>query len=267
MDLQPYIDQPHEVSVETLAQCNAACTFCPYPTLERIGTKMPMSHIDSLIDQMAEFEHPFYFSPFKVNEPLLDKRLFEICQRVLEKTNAVLRIFTNGSALNLKNIVNLAELDRVAHLWISLNEYRQEEYKNLMNLDFEHTAKNLDLLHETDFPHPVILSTVGYPNEDFRYYCFKRWPEFESLAIKNGGWLGYTDAQDEEVPNTGCQRWFEMSIMADGKASLCCMDGEGQYGFGDTNEETLLEIYAKTRKWRLGMSRRDAGDPCNRCTN
>lgn len=265
-DLIPYIDQPREVSIETYAKCNAACTFCPYPTLDRIDTRMPMELIDRLILEMSEWEEPFFFSPFKVNEPLLDKRLFDICNKVTDNTLGVLRIFSNGSALNLRNIEKIANLDRVVQLWISLNEYRPEQYKDLMNLDFEHTARNLDVLHDSNFPYPVMLSTVGFPNEDFRRYCFDRWPRFESLAIRDGGWLGFTGG-DEEIPDTHCWRWWELSIMATGQASLCCMDGEGKYGFGDVNNESLLEIYAKTRKWREGISRKAAGDPCNRCWN
>ena len=68
-----YLDQPKEVSLETWAQCNAACTFCPYPTMDRIGDKMPDELIDRLVGEMSEFKYPFYFSPFKVNEPLRQK--------------------------------------------------------------------------------------------------------------------------------------------------------------------------------------------------
>jgi hypothetical protein len=266
--LERYIDQPHEVSIETLTFCNAACTFCPYPTLERKGEKMPDALLDKLIDEMATFEMPFYFSPFKVNEPLLDKRWHDICQKALAANDKlILRIFSNGSTLTQRNIEKIADLPRVAHLWISLNEHRPDEYKKLMGLDFEKTAKKIDRLHEMDFPHRVVLSSVGFPNEDFRRYCWERWNRFESLVIKNGGWLGFADAHDTEVPDTDCARWWELSIMSNGKASLCCMDGEGEYGFGDTNDETLLEIYAKTRHWRDGKTRLDVGDPCNRCTN
>jgi hypothetical protein len=266
IDFAPYLDQPSEVALETYAKCNAACTFCPYPTLDRIGEKMPMKLIDRLIGEMSDWKVPFYLSPFKVNEPLLDKRLFDVCKKATDQTLAVIRIFSNGSTLNLRNIHRLAEIDRMPQLWVSLNEYRPGKYKDLMNLDFEHTAKNLDVLHESNMPYEVMLSTVGYPNEDFRRYCFDRWPDFISMAIRDGGWLGYTDGK-YDIPDTSCTRWWEMSIMANGIASLCCMDGEGKYGFGDTNTETLLEIYAKTRQWREGMSRKDAGDPCNRCWN
>lgn len=220
--------------------------------------------IDRLVGEMSEWEHSFYFSPFKVNEPLLDKRTIPLCKRIETETKGIIRFFTNGSALTKANIEKLSKLNRVVHLWISLNDYRAKEYKELMNLDFERTAKHLDYLHGCGFPHPVMLSTVGFPNEEFRRYCFDRWPDFSSMAIRQTGWLGDIDAQECEIPDTTCSRWWELSIMASGVASLCCMDAIGKFSMGDVNNETLLEVYAKTQSWRESTTR--AGIyPCNTC--
>lgn len=266
---QHYLDQPHEISLETLALCNAACNFCPYPTLERKGAKMSDELIDKVVREMASFERPFYFSPFKVNEPLLDKRTLPLCERVnKEVPKAVLRLFTNGSALNSQNIEGIAHLKRVVHLWVSLNSHIPEEYERVMGLKFELTAKRLDDLHSRDFPHPVVLSAVGFPNEPFRRYCFDRWPKFQSMAIKKDAWLGYTDPQFDQVPDTPCARWFELSITATGKVSLCCMDGPAEYSIGDINTQSLLEIYNSPhwRERREHMMSRKAVKPCDRCT-
>ena len=35
-----YMQYPALVHVETLAQCNASCNFCPYVSMERKGTRM-----------------------------------------------------------------------------------------------------------------------------------------------------------------------------------------------------------------------------------
>lgn len=269
-DLRAYYqEQPNEVSLETLAQCNAACTFCPYPTLERIGTRMPDALIDRLIDEMAEWEHPFYFSPFKVNEPLLDKRLIPICRKFNEKVpKGHLRIFTNGSPLTEAKAAEIATLERVVHLWVSLNSHDPEEYRRLMGLDFERTAANLDRLHASDFPHMVVLSCVGHPNEAFRRYCFDRWPKFQSFAIGKSAWIDYTDPQRTDVPPVPCSRWWELSITATGKVSLCCMDSAARYSIGDVNTQTLLEVYNSPgyRALRDKASRHYAADPCNRCS-
>lgn len=263
-----YLDQPKEVSLETLALCNAACTFCPYPTLERKGTKMSDALIDSVIEQMLDWTVPFYFSPFKVNEPLLDNRLFDICRKALNNPNLYLRIFTNGSPLTQRKIDEIKTLKRVEHLWISLNSTVSEQYEQIMAIPFEKTAKRLDNLHEQDFPFPVVLSTVGFPNPRFVYDCQARWPKFGISVIKNTGWLGYTDPDVSYVPNTPCPRWFELSIVADGKVALCCMDGTGEWAIGDINSQTLLEVYNsphwRDRRERL-ISRHEIA-PCDRCT-
>ena len=263
-----YLDQPAEVSLETLARCNAACTFCPYPVLERKGERMSDELLYRLIDEMATFEVPFMFSPFKVNEPLLDNRFIDICRTVEAETRAALRIFTNGAPLTQRHIDDIASLDRVHHLWVSLNSHDPDEYQSLMNIPFERTAKRLDNLHSQYFPHPVVLSTVGYPNEDFRRYCFERWPRFESVAIGKSSWLGYTEAQRQEVPDMPCLRWFELSIMANGVVSLCCMDGQGDFPIGDLNDSTLLEVYNSPhyRERRERLLSRLQVDICKTCT-
>lgn len=264
-----YLEYPREISLETQALCNAACTFCPYPTLERKGERMADELVAKIVREMVSWRRPLYFSPFKVNEPLLDKRTLPICREINEHAPWVtLRLFTNGSALTPQNIEAIAGLTRIAHLWVSLNSHIPEEYERLMGLRFEQTARRLDDLHARDFPHTVILSTVGYPNEDFRRYCFERWPKFQSLALKRDGWLGYTDPQVAEIPNTPCVRWFELSIVATGVVSLCCMDGKAEFPLGDTRTQSLYEIYNSPhwRERREKLLGRHAVEPCARCT-
>jgi hypothetical protein len=268
--LTDYLDQPRELSLETFAKCNAACTFCPYPTLDRIGTKMSDDLIESVMEQMEVWDKPFNFAPFKVNEPFLDKRVLPLCADFNRRIpHAWLRLFTNGSTLTDANVDKIEELERVTHLWVSLNDHRPVEYFNLMGLDFDRTARNLDRLHSRAFPHPVVLSTVGYPNESFRRYCFHRWPKFQSTALKKDAWIDFTDPQITTVPDLPCWRWWELNIMADGRASRCCMDSDGTHGVGDIKKQTLLEIYNapawRERRVKL-TSRKQTNDVCSTCT-
>jgi sulfatase maturation enzyme AslB (radical SAM superfamily) len=271
-----YLETPFEVSLETLALCNAACTFCPYPTLERKFTKLSDNTIASLIDQMSEFDRSFAFSPFKVNEPLLDKRLLTILRTVNRRVpQAVLRLFTNGSPLTRETIHEIHALECVEHLWISLNSHEPEEYHRLMGLRMAHTVRNLDTLHDMmmsgQFRHAVTVSKVSKAPEaefDFRFYCVTRWPLFKVQIIKQDGWLGYVPPSDPRIPDTPCMRWFELSILATGQVSLCCMDGKGEFIIGDINQQSMLDIY-NNPKWRtrreLMLSRRSI-HPCSTCT-
>jgi hypothetical protein len=274
-----YLDWPYEVSVETFAKCNAACTFCPYPTLERQGVRMSDAMIDGIIEELKAHPFPFYFAPFKVNEPFLDKRLIPICQKVnAELPKAHLRLFTNGSALTDRHIAEVDKLERVEHLWISLNECDPVLYRETMALDFDRTQARLDALHqavaEGRFRWPVVVSRVrqAYFANDadlaFKTFVEERWPLFTPFLIKRDGWIGYTEPNDALVPDRGCARWFDLSITATGVVSLCCMDGEGKYAIGDLNKSGLLEVY-NAPHWRqrreMMQSRLDVS-PCNLCT-
>lgn len=261
------MDQPYEISLETQSVCNASCTFCPYPSLDRIGDRMPDELIDKLINEMSEFTEPFVFAPFKVNEPLLDKRLIPICKEVEGKTCAEIRIFTNASALTQIKVDELSKLNRIKHLWVSLNSHHKSEYEELMGISFEKTVSNLDNLHRQNV-FPVVVSSVGFPNYEFIQYCSERWPKFEPIVLKQDAWLDYADSQVGVVPDSPCSRWFELSIASSGIVTLCCMDGEGKYPIGDVRENTLLEVYNsphwKDRRERM-LSRREV-PVCKTCT-
>lgn len=270
---QHYNDQPHEVSIETQALCNARCTFCPYPTIERKGTRMSDELLERLLAEMATFTVPFYFSPFKLNEPFLDKRLIPLCQKFNElQPQSVLRIFSNGSALTDKHIDGIAGLRNVAHLWISLNHHDPEEYEKIMGLKFSHTAGRLDALHRRNFPHPVVVSRVGV-DQDFVRYVRNRWPKFKPAIIKQDAWIDFTDAEYPTIPDAPCTRWWELSITADGKVRTCCMDDgeDDRWMLGDLHRQTMLEVYNspfwKERREHL-MSRKalDERSPCARCS-
>lgn len=269
--LREFMNRPFEVSIETLAMCNAACEFCTYPNLARIGTKMPDELINRLIDEMATWDAPFMFSPFKVNEPLLDVRLFDILEQFNERVpKGFVRLFTNGSALGTANIRKLPNIKNLEHVWVSLNSVDPVEYTKIMKLPWKRTADNLDALHDS-FDGPVVLSRVAgtyNQNRDFVTYCNQAWPKFQAVVIKRDGWLGDIAAPVAQIPDTMCSRWFELSVTAAGIVSLCCMDGHAKFPIGDLNTQTMLEVYndpAWRQRRETKMSRKQVF-PCSTCS-
>src|SRR5579863_2971458 len=114
-----YLDYPYEVTFETMVLCNAACEFCPYPTLSRKGDVMSDALISKIIDQCRSLpsDLPLQIVPHRVNEPFLDKRMFDICKTVNDSLpNAEIQLFSNASPLNTKNLLKLAELKRISRL-------------------------------------------------------------------------------------------------------------------------------------------------------
>ncbi|KKM96313.1 hypothetical protein LCGC14_1179440, partial [marine sediment metagenome] len=248
------MDYPVAVHLETWTKCNAACNFCPYPTLVRKGNKMSDELIEKILTDLEDIpkSQPFYFSPFKVNEPFLDKRLLPLLEDVNRRMpNAIFRLFSNGTPITEKKIDQLAKLRNVAHLWISLNDYRPKEYEEVMQLPLEKTLKRLDLLHKKKlegFPHNVIVSRVcdnTFTDGRFCVWVHERYPAFTVRLIKRESWLDFYehDAIAKEVPASTCSRWNEIDITSTGLVSLCCMDGRAQYPIGDVSKQHVLEVF------------------------
>jgi hypothetical protein len=146
-----------------------------------------------------------------------------------------------------------------------------------MKIPFARTLRRLDALHEAlaagDLRFPVRLTRVSAGRDSdgrFLAWCAERYPGFPALVAPRNDWIGdVPGAQATSVPDAPCHRWFDLSITATGSVALCCMDGEARYPKGDVRTEHALEIYNRPhlleRRTTL-ISRREAGDPCRRCT-
>lgn len=274
-----HVDYPTEVTMETFAQCNAACNFCPYREMERKGSKMSDELIGKIISDLTAIPRsvPFHIAPFKVNEPFLDKRLFSICASINQQLpHAKLRIFSNGSAFTRSILEQFSRLSNVARFWISLNSHEASDYERIMQLPFEGTLSKLDLLHglvrEGLFRIPVAVSRVAESSQRdaaFTQFVRERYPLFETFLLKRFDWAGQVAVDAlPPVPAIGCTRWFELSIMANGKVALCCQDGEGRHVIGDALRENVLDIYNRPEYRRLrvdGLTRLEVKAPCNTC--
>lgn len=276
-----HLDWPSFVHLETMALCNAACSFCPYPTMERKGDRMSDALIEKVIGDLEDVprEIPFQIAPYKVSEPFLEPRLFDILETVNARLpNAYVSLISNGTALTGRKIDQMLKVSRLVYLNISLNFDNAEEYMAVMKLPFDRTLRRLDELHERklkgDVPFPVRLTRVADGSAaDARYYRWakQKYPAFEPIVARRNDWIGDVPGGPaaEEVPDAPCHRWFDLSITATGKVAMCCMDGEAKYAKGDVNDHHVLEIYNQPHLRRLReelVSRRVAGDPCNRCT-
>lgn len=279
--LTPHLDYPRVVHMETIAICNAACVFCPYPRLERKGERMADALIEKIIDDLRGIPRDLAFQifPYKVSDPLLDTRLFDILGLMAHRLpNAQIYLSTNGSALTDANIAKLGASSNISTLNVSLNSDDPEEYEALMKLPFERTVSRLEALHrvmgERAMPFVVRLTRVNVSrstDNSFRTWCAQNFPWFQSQIFPRNDWLGdaVTEGASGRIPDAPCHRWFDLSIMATGEVAYCCMDGEGQHIKGDARTQNVLEIFNQPALRRLREtlpSRLGVGDPCRRCT-
>src|SRR5579872_1055625 len=196
----PYIEFPATVTIETLALCNAACDFCPYPGLDRKGETLPDEIIEKILTEIGEIPNrpPFKVSLSRVNEPFLDSRIFAISQEIERRfPEASNFFFSNGTPLAEKNLLALAELQRIDYLNISMNDHRRSEYERVMRLPFEATLRRLELVHRMKrsgiLKFPVYLSRVGdgtLVDQEFLAWVRTNYPSFRGIVNVRGNWLG-----------------------------------------------------------------------------
>jgi sulfatase maturation enzyme AslB (radical SAM superfamily) len=274
----PFLEYPAHVHLETFAQCNAACNFCPYPTLERKGERMSDALIEKIISDLEDIprSHKFQISPFKVNEPFLDTRLFDVLDQFkVRLPNAKVTLTSNASPITERTLERLSRYPDLSYLWISFNDHRKEAYETVMGLPYDRTIARLDLIHrkveEGTFAARVVLSRVGdgsAVDREFAQWVKDNYPLFNHWIFPRGEWLGQVDSiTSVPPPNVGCLRWFDLSITATGIVAHCCMDGKAEYPIGDASKSHLLEIYNHPEFRRLresAISRLDV-DPCRRC--
>lgn len=278
---QGYLDYPAIVHIETLAVCNAACSFCPYPQLDRKGTKMPDALIAKIIDDLTAMppKLPFQLAPYKVSDPFIEPRLFDVIDLACAKLpGARISLITNGSALTERKIDRLKKVKRMAYLNVSLNYDNAEEYEEVMQLPFERTIQRLDTLHRAkaagglDFMIRVTrVSDELSADASFLQWTRHRYPGFEVAILPRNDWIGevVTEHSLSQVPDAACHRWFDLSVTATGVVAMCCMDGAAKYPKGDASQQHVLEIY--NQPWLKALrrdlvSRKRAGAPCDRCT-
>lgn len=275
-----FMEFPAHVHLETLAKCNAACSFCPYPEISRQGTKMSDELIEKVISDLEDIpvSHTFQLSPFKVNEPFLDNRLFDIMEKFDRRLpNAQVTLTTNATPLTEQKLVKLSAFKRIGYLWISFNDHRPDEYEKTMQLPYRRTIERLDMIHQKKaeglFDFRVVLSRVGDGSQvdtDFRSWVAANYPLFEHSVFAKGQWLGQveSDADFNPPPNVGCTRWFDVSITSTGVVAHCCMDGNAEHPIGDVKKQHVLEIYnlAAYKSLRQSTISRLEVSPCKSCS-
>lgn len=273
------LDYPAHVHLETLARCNAACDFCPYPTMDRQGTKMSDALIRKVVGDLADIPrlHAFQLSPFKVNEPFLDVRLFDLIELFQERLpQASITLTTNASPITAKVLARLGALRKIGYLWISFNDHRQQAYEEIMKLPYRRTIERLDMIHRAkaneQLPIRVVLSRVSDGtsiDREFGLWVKAHYPLFETSLFPRGEWLGQTGTRAAHPPPVvGCIRWFDVSITATGVVAHCCMDGKAEFPIGDVAQSHVLDIYNQPqfRQLRAAALTRQEAEPCRRCS-
>ena len=108
--------------------------------------------------------------------------------------------------------------------------------------------------------------TTMVEQDDFLQYCKAR--GVRSFIVGLFNYKGDINSA-LPVPRYGCEHVNRLDILASGRVTLCCMDQDGQYGWGDANKMSVLDLYrhpeAKRYREHHASGRRREIEPCGTC--
>ncbi len=268
-------EYPRLVAIETTNRCNAKCAFCPNNSLARERRVMSGELFEKIVDDCTRFPLPAV-EPFLQGEPFVDPHIFERLSYINEKLpNTALRLYSNGAALTPAKADELRKLN-VSKLYISLNTINPTKYEKIVGLPFEKTMENLRYLATANekgrvAPEIVVRITLVDDIEKSEIAEFKRLCANLGVKPMTVGLFNYKGDihSDLPVPPYPCEHINRLDILSNGETTLCCMDQEGEYGFGSVVNDSVLDVF-NNRKATLVRTMHRTGkrlqfEPCDRC--
>jgi pyruvate-formate lyase-activating enzyme len=266
---------PRLVAIETTNACNAKCAFCPNSVMARGREVMSEDLYRKIVDDCATFKLRA-IEPFLNGEPFMDPMIVPRLQYLRERLPATkLRLYTNGFALVPKRVDELQGVG-IDHLFISLNSLDPAKYQAIMGLALERTLRNIDYLVDDSRRDRVARritirmtrtdDTTAQEQARFVAYCKER--QVTCLIVGLFSYLGDVPSR-LPIPSYPCEHVTRVDILSSGLVTLCCMDTEGKFGWGDAGKESILDIYngPRARAYRdmHRKGRRKQIPPCGTC--
>ncbi len=249
-------EMPKAIEVETISRCNGGCGFCPVNRHvdPRPAREMSMDLVERIADELNAVDYAGHLALFSNNEPLLDKRIAEICRHFRRRVpRAWIYLYTNGTPLTFELYVELARA--------GLDELIVNNYSDDLALR-KQVRRVLDLLSASDDP------SLEHLRANTQVYVR---PESEVLSARAGSAPNKQDGQDHryfERASCGVP-YMQMVIRPTGEVSLCCQDALGQVTLGDVSRQSIREVWNgssyRTLRQRLEREGRGALGLCRSC--
>lgn len=279
---------PRRISVETVGSCNAGCTFCPHPVLNKNSwhEHMPDDIYQAILTQCQGWGDLESLTLSFQNEPLMDPRLDARILAAREYLSAVkIGMVTNASLLRGKRLQRLMNAPP-DFIKMSVSSIDEDEYEAAMvGLRYSRVMDNIlavrDWAEQCDGKPQLIINCV-YPVagtrrtlREIKEFWRARRLQLHVINIENRG--GFFSAAEMRAmtsspwhPRVWCKRPEEqLSVWPNGDVALCCADWAKTAVMGNIMHRSLAEIWneAPIRRYRAALrtGRADKISPCGNC--
>lgn len=234
---------PIAIEIETVNKCNNDCPFCPVNRHNdpRQLTYMPDKTILKIANELNIAKYSGLLALFSNNEPLIDKRIVDICSLYREKApSAHIYLYTNGILLNYDLYIKLFEagLDELIidnykddlTLITPVQKLTEQINKSENSRLWLYLSKTKILLRKKS---EILTNRAGLsPNKNMNEFQYFKYYNDSSCVLP----------------------FIQLVIRPDGGISKCCQDAYGKETLGNMNTNTIYEIWNGNKFAQLRMS-------------
>ena len=245
---------PRAVRIESTNACNADCAICPRRRMTRPIGFMDMALYRRLIEECGR-RRVSTVHLHNYGEPLLDPDLFERIKLARAAGVRHVRIFSNGALLTPEMGDRLIE-SGLTDLKVSIDGLDEQTFASQRrNLDLAVVRANLEQFvrrrNEKGRRRPFVgIVFTRTPKNAAEARAFRDFwaPKVDKVFISRvHNWGGKRTEGGPKAPARNpwpCPRlWTTFTVLWDGRAALCCMDYNADVVLGDTNTQTIFEIF------------------------
>ena len=270
------------LQIEISTHCNSNCIMCPIPYMKRERRFMDIGLYKKIIDDMPR-AYDKSVAPFLNGEPLLNPDVLEYLRYTKMKLPmAKVGLFTNGSLID-KFHEEILKDDLLDNITFSFDGGDKESYEKVRRgLSFDKVSNNIhnfikvrNRMGKTK-PTVYISMVVVDENRDSIKKFKDNFKDADSVGIhkefnfcigrnkkRNRLWY-FFNKQDY------CQRLeSSITVLVDGKVSICCFDYEGKEIIGDVKKESVMNIwYGKKMKSKIELLKKRKFESlplCSKC--
>ena len=262
---RPVPDFPRTLQIQTFTGCNADCVFCPYGETYSTQPKgrMTTALYRRVIDEAAGHKVR-RISPYLMNEPLMDRELFDRVRYINERIpQAKVVVTSNGHFLTPEVTDAILAMGSGIHkLYISFQGIDRESYAKSMrgNMDFDRTMRNVNHFIDTQRARGLTRPELWITMVDTELIDAKKavayWRD-RGIAAKytrlenRGGNIKDADAishSHEMTYFSTCTRLFKQAyIMFNGDMVLCCVDYSRREVLGNITDSSIEAVWNGAR--------------------
>jgi len=256
------------VQVQTISWCNRSCAFCPSQKFDVDRALMPLSTYERLLDELRAIPFRGRFSPYLMNESLLDVRLASLLRMARDRLPGCFQfISTNGDALDVRRGVELFEAGLDS---LTINCYDSEAGRlDRLTAIAAAIADRVPNVRLLDGATPFRTMVTPGAGERWPRICVRDCRRFTIDTLDNiAGNVPGARLPAKPIAASCYRPFVQLHIRYNGDVVLCHCDWKGEVVFGNIGRSSLDEIYNSSlaRRYRDSLTRADRRLPlCARC--